>query len=107
MNGVWSNVGASPNFISAESKRPPSAGGRAVLLRSRCSATWTTRRPQLQVGNAGRNVEAGLASDRNRLQRNRAVRSAHQHIGAEPHSEGGLAGRTDIAAGKRTAQRAG
>ena len=41
----------------------------------------SARRTQLKLGDARRQVEAGLARYRQRLQRDRAIGAANQHVG--------------------------
>src|SRR5262245_16746478 len=78
---------------AAEPWRPPqlaveSVNGRAPSVRAL----------QYQPANSGREVEAGLARQGDRLQRDGLVRAANQYIRAEPGSERGLRRRADIGA---------
>src|SRR6516165_318097 len=57
---------------------------------------------QADRSDAGRDVEPGIAFDADRLQRDRAVGAADQHIGTGPDPDGGAAGGTDIIAVQRT-----
>src|SRR5215467_6422130 len=102
--------------MSASFRRSPTYDSTAAANDWRPSMAFEPRKnsaaggrpggPQLQIGNASRNVDAGLAGHRNRLQRDRTIRAADQHIGAETHGEGRLAGRADVAARQRTTPRA-
>jgi hypothetical protein len=52
--------------------------------------TSAAGRPKLEIGNTGGEVETGLAGDRERLQRDGAIRAADQRIGAEANRNGRL-----------------
>ena len=51
---------------------------------------------QRDLRDAGRDVQADLSLNRKRLQRDRAVITADQHIGAEPRPDGRLRGGSGI-----------
>src|SRR5580700_6440066 len=55
---------------------------------------------KLQLADAGRDIEPGLALHRKRLQRHRAVRAADQHVGAQTRRNGGFRRRADIGSGQ-------
>ena len=60
---------------------------------------------QFEFADAEREVEAGLAADREGLKRDRAVVAADEHIGPETRADGRLGGCAHIAPRKRAAQR--
>src|SRR6516162_11389533 len=62
---------------------------------------------QADRSDAGRDVEAGIAFDADRLQRDRVVGAADQHIGAGPDPDSGAAGGADIVAVQRTRSQIG
>src|SRR5689334_8179998 len=51
--------------------------------------------------NTGRDVETGTPFETDRLQSNRIAGTANQHVGTEPYSYGGAAGRPTIGSGER------
>src|SRR5262245_30039399 len=57
-------------------------------------------RPQAEIADAEREVAADLAGDRERLQRDGAIRPTDQHIGTETGGDRGLAAGADIVAGE-------
>src|SRR5262245_42597396 len=57
---------------------------------------------QFKSGNADRKVEASLALDRNRLQRDGAVRAANQHVGACAKADSCFGACAGIGASQRT-----
>ena len=61
---------------------------------------------QFQIADAEREVEAGLAADGERLQRDCPGVAADEHIGSEASDHGRLGGRAHIVAGKRARQEA-
>ena len=56
---------------------------------------------QADRSDAGRDIEPGIAFEADRLQRNRAVGAADQHIGADPDADRGARGGTSEVSGKR------
>src|SRR4029077_5212678 len=62
---------------------------------------------QTDRSDAGSDVEPGITFDADRLQRDRAVGAANQHIGAGPYPDGGAAGGADIIAVERTGSQIG
>src|SRR5215207_85031 len=69
------------------------AAARRIQRRGRCG-------DEDQVGDADREVEAGLAGDRERLQGDRAVRAADEDVGADAADDGGLGRRAGVDAGE-------
>jgi hypothetical protein len=80
--------------------RSPSGGDRGRLP----NLAPVTQRHR---GDAGGDIETGIALDADRLQRDRAVGAADQNIGADPDADRGAAGGADIIAGERTRPQAG
>src|SRR6202022_3316856 len=62
---------------------------------------------QTDRSDAGSDVQPGIAFDADRLQRDRAVGAANQHIGSGTHPHGGAAGGADIIAVERTGSQIG
>src|SRR5438874_11298535 len=62
---------------------------------------------QTNRSDAGRDVEPGIAFDADRLQRDRAVGAADQHIGPDPYPHRGAAGGADIIAVERARRQIG
>src|SRR3984893_18022898 len=62
---------------------------------------------QTDRSDAGSDVQPSIAFEADRLQRDRAVGAANQHIGSGPHPHGGAAGGADIIAVERTGPRIG
>src|SRR5262245_37142178 len=58
---------------------------------------------QAEAGNAGRDIEALLALDTDRLEGDRLLEAADQHIGTKPYSDRGFGRGAAIGAGKRPA----
>src|SRR5262245_47129693 len=67
----------------------------------------SAHRTQLQLGHAGRDVQAGLTLDGDRLQRHGTIRAADQHVGTETSAYGRLSGGTHIVASQRRDAAAG
>src|SRR5271155_4566497 len=62
---------------------------------------------QTYRSDAGRDVEAGIAFEADRLQRNRPVGAADQHIGTSPDPDSGAAGGADVIAAQSAGRQIG
>src|SRR4051812_35890066 len=82
--------------LRGQAKTRPGIRGNTVMC-----AGGSTSGAQLQVGDADRQVEPGLASERNRLQGDRAVRTADEHVGPETGPERRLGRTAAVLAGER------
>src|SRR5262245_20937269 len=58
------------------------------------------QQPQLQTGDPGKGIEAGLASDADRLKRERVIQPADHGIGSKAETDCSASRYPDIAAGK-------
>src|SRR5215471_6003023 len=86
---------------SVESKKPPGRAAGWLELRHSGKSSVSADPAQVEPGDAGRQVEADLTLHRERLQRDRPVRSADQRIGAETGEHRGFRRRARIGAGQR------
>src|SRR6516162_2941796 len=95
---IWRAGDEDPDLTCEQSGPHPCVAGLCSMAVARSLRLIA----QADRSDAGRDVEPGIAFDADRLQRDRAVGAADQHIGAGPDADSGAAGGADIIAVERT-----